>query len=77
MASMPPFFEQEDCEKLARLISYIPAVIHVQNRIAMGGKDGNDLKTDPKAYTEAVEFAAGQFLAGAARHDELSLFPVE
>lgn len=73
----PPPFENEDTEKLARLISYIPALLHVQNCIAMGDENGNYLKTNNEAYTEAVEFAAGQFLFGATRFDQLNLFPVE
>ena len=73
----PPPFENEDTEKLARLISYIPALIHIQNCIAMGDENGNVLKADHEAYTEAVESAADQFFFSATRFNQLNLFAEE
>jgi hypothetical protein len=68
-----PEFEHEDGEKIARLIAYIPAMLHVQNLIKLDTPYGREIGKHRDIYNDAVEHAAGQFLRAVTEDEEINL----
>ena len=58
-------FEHEDNEKIARLISYIPATLHVQNLINLKTPYGVQISQNSEVYNNALEIAADHFYDSA------------
>jgi hypothetical protein len=65
MTKLPLPFEHRDNEKLAKLIAYIPAMLHVQTMIKLGTEEGLEAGKSKENYNQAIEFAADQFLFAA------------
>jgi hypothetical protein len=65
--------EHEDGEKIARLIAYIPAMLHVQNLINLDTPYGREIGKHRDIYNDAVEHAAGQFLRAVMEDEEINL----
>jgi hypothetical protein len=66
-------FGRGENEKMARLIAYIPAMLHVQNLIRLGTPYGCEIGKHRDIYNDAVEHAAGQFLRAVTEEEEINL----
>jgi hypothetical protein len=68
-----PDFENPDNEKLARIIAYIPAMMHIQNIITSKNAVAEKMFEDKNVYNEMIETAALEFYLSGVNEKDLEL----
>ena len=68
-----PDFENSDNEKMARLIAYIPAMIHIQNIIASGNVAARAMLEDKNIYNNMIENSALNFYLSGVNEKDIKL----